>query len=103
MFKLSSAAPVIESPPTNVSQLEGQSVTFRCVAVSEPLHTVQWYFMDTLLYESGKYSIEGDSVSPLYGQLTISSVNMNDAGVYVCFVNNTHGNDTASATLTVQG
>ena len=86
-----------------MSQLEGLGVAFQCVASSEPLHSVQWYFMDNLLRNDAKYSIESSDSSPLYGQLTISSVDMNDAGDYVCVVANIHGNDTASATLTVQG
>lgn len=73
------------------------------MASSEPLHSVQWYFMDDLLRNDDKYSIEPSNSGPLYGQLSVGGIDMNDAGDYVCVVNNTHGNDTASATLTVQG
>ena len=38
-----------------------------------------------------------------YGDLTVFDVELNDTGSYTCTVNNTHGIDTASAYLQVQG
>lgn len=94
-----SAAPVITVSPSDRVQLEGLGVVFMCEAVSEPLYSVTWQFNGTSITDnSSKYSI--DDIS---GSLSIYNVTLNDSGVYTCIVDNKHGNDTASATLTVQG
>ena len=94
-----SAAPVITVPPSNRLQLEGRDVIFECEAVSEPLYSVSWQFNETLLSNStDEYSVDENS-----GQLTVFRVALIDTGEYTCIVENIHGNDSASATLTVQG
>ena len=91
--------------PHNTSQLEGNNVTFTCNATAEPIHTVEWSFNNfTLPYDDvTKYLIDVSSDDASYGALTVFDVQLNDTGQYTCLVNNTHGNDTASAYLTVQG
>jgi hypothetical protein len=96
------AAPVIVTPPTNMSKLEGDKVTFMCSATSEPTHAVRWSFNSSLLpNDTVKYRVS-PSDDPLYGALTVFNVNMNDAGLYTCSVDNIHGNDSSSAYLSVQ-
>ena len=94
---------MILSSPQNETRLEGDVAVFICIAEAEPLHTVQWFFQDTLLTTGGtKYSIDGNSTNT-YGRLTVDSVNQNDTGQYTCVVTNVHGNTSAAAFLQVQG
>ena len=97
------AAPVIVTGPSNETRLEGDAAVFVCLAESEPLHDVRWFFQDSDIPLSGsRYTIE-PSGDPNYGQLTVSNVAEADTGRYTCFVSNIHGNDSASAYLAVQG
>ena len=101
-FIFFTAAPEIVLPPSNSSILEGDNVTFECRTTSEPLHTVQWFFEDTPIDTNGvKYRVSSNEGT--YGDLTVFDVELNDTGSYTCTVNNTHGIDTASAYLQVQG
>ena len=94
---------MILTSPQNETRLEGDDAVFICIAEAEPLHTVQWFFQDTLLTASGtKYTID-DSSTGTYGRLTVDSVNQNDTGQYTCVVSNVHGNASVSAFLQVQG
>lgn len=100
------AAPEIVLPPSNTSVLEGNETTFVCRTTSEPLHTVNWFFEDILIATTSggggvKYIVSTNGVS--YGDLTVSNAQLNDSGTYTCQVNNTHGMETASAYLQVQG
>ena len=79
-------------------QLEGLNVTFECEAVAEPLYTVEWQLNETSLNNSSNKYL----VNPITGQLSIYSVVLEDTGMYTCIVDNIHGNDSASATLTIQ-
>ena len=92
------AAPVITVSPNNTIQLEGSNVMFQCEAISEPLYTVQWQFNETFINNNNDYLINQST-----GELTVFNITLTDTGIYTCIVENIHGNDSASATLSVQG
>ncbi len=71
---------------------------FQCEAISEPLYTVQWQFNETFINNNNDYLINQST-----GELTVFNITLTDTGIYTCIVENIHGNDSASATLSVQG
>ena len=93
---------MIVGSPQNETRLEGDAAVFNCSAEAEPLHTVQWLFQDSVIYDGPKYTTNLDSTGRT-GRLIVGNVNQNDTGKYTCVVNNTHGNASASANLNVQG
>ena len=117
--------------PQASSRLQGETAVFNCSAVADPVHSIWWekegetiaqylspqdkeynisqfsrLFNSTetgvnLTQDVSKYRLKGEG--PLYGQLIILNVNLNDARNYTCVVGNVHGQLSASASLTVQG
>ena len=83
----------------------GDDALFRCVATSEPAHSVLWFFRNQTtglseeLTDGEKYIIveESEAVSVL----RVVDVTLYDAGEYTCDVQNAHGDDTGTAVLTV--
>ena len=81
--------------------LEDDLVTFRCFATATPLPSVNWVHNSTVLSYGDKYRLGSSGIN--FGALSIYNTNFYDRGLYTCRYNNTHGSDSFSATLTVQG
>ena len=94
-------APFIIAPLVPLMQLTGTDASFTCEALAIPLHTTQWQKDGMELSNSTKYSITG--LGSAVSVLTIINLELSDAGSYVCFVENPHGNDSTSDELIVQG
>ena len=112
---LISAPPEIVDPPSNQISVQGQDVVFNCTATAVPTHDVTWQLEDDtiiafynfnnsmlLVSDSSKYSLTTPE-SEVYGQLTVLSVELGDAGQYTCLVRNDAGIQIANAILQVQG
>uniref|UniRef100_A0A0N5C356 Ig-like domain-containing protein n=1 Tax=Strongyloides papillosus TaxID=174720 RepID=A0A0N5C356_STREA len=103
------AAPVVYQKPTFTQPLksisglpEGQSAFFECnvIPVNDPNLQIQWFFNDTPLNQSNRYTMSNDFG---YVTLRISPVYTHDAGVYSCKAINNEGNAVTNASLEVIG
>ena len=54
LLNLTLAPPTIITPPTDVLQYEGLSVTFQCVAFSKPLYTVTWLLNNEVIIDDSE-------------------------------------------------
>ena len=106
-------------PLEDLQVVNGVTVTYDCVALAQPAHSLTWYFISAngsnstigsvngtmkSIATSGKYQITDNSVSPdEYGRLLIRNAQFEDRGTYVCLARNRLGSVIASATLSVQG
>ena len=100
-FSYLAEAPVIIAPLVPLRQLTATNASFTCEALAIPLHTTQWQKDGVELVNSTKYSVTG--LGSAVSVLTIINLELSDAGNYVCFVENPHGNDSTSDQLIVQG
>ena len=98
LFPQPAAADILQGPRDRAVPV-GQPVTFQCNATAEPVHTVVWEVNGAVVTSSEKYSI---SVTSTLTTITVTNLEVSDMGSYTCVVMNVHGNDTASALLTVQ-
>lgn len=87
--------------PQDKTVLENDVVTFRCFALATPIPSVSWVYNGTALSYGDKYSLGTAGIN--FGALTVRNVSFYDRGRYTCTYNNTHGQLSASTTLTVQG
>ncbi len=85
----------------NKQILEGDSVTFKCIASAEPDHFIQWDHNGQIIQtNSSKYILSGMNAS----MLTVINVVLEvDAGEYTCIAINEHGSANVSAILEIQG
>ena len=99
--------------------MNGANITFGCIALAEPLHSLTWYFInangvnttigsvngtENMATDDAKYQITDSGTNPdNYGRLLVRDVQFEDRGVYFCLAENRHGSEAASATLAVQG
>ena len=90
------APPSITEYPSDLVVAAGTTATFLCTFWADPEPTVEWRFGEVVI--TGTRYV----VSPS-GALTVATVTLDDAGVYICNVSNTYGWENASAELTVQG
>ena len=89
-------------PLVPLRQLTGTDAVFTCEAQAIPLHTTQWQKDgEVLTNQTNKYLITG--LGSAVSTLTIFNLELSDAGNYICFVENPHGNDSTSDQLEVQG
>jgi hypothetical protein len=82
-------APVITRSPVDISAYIGQSPTFAIAASGSPAPSYQWQFDSTNL------------VGQTNSQLTLSSIQTNQAGTYLVIVTNLAGVTNASFVLTI--
>ena len=102
-FKYILVPPLVIEGPMNRQILEGDSVTFKCIAMAEPDHSIQWEFNGQIISaNSSKYILSGVNAMDI-SMLTIINVVTEDVGEYTCNAINEHGTANASATLEVQG
>ena len=84
--------------PQNVTQTEGDIVTFTCNATGNPAPTFRWTKNGSVLTTGSRISFSSDSK-----QITITNVTREDGGQYVCeATNNVRTVPSNSATLNVQ-
>ena len=104
-YLFSTVGAYITNPPNDTTVHVGDDALFRCVATSEPAHSVLWLLRNQTtgvseeLTDGEKYIIveESEAVSVLM----VVDVTPYDAGEYTCDVQNAHGDDTGTAVLTV--
>ena len=98
--------------------MNGVDVTFDCLALAEPLHSLTWYLFgenginkaigsvngtEKMIMDNETYQITDSLTLSTYGRLVVRDVQFEDRGVYMCLAQNRHGSEAASATLAVQG
>ena len=84
--------------------MEGEEVVISCRIESTPDPDITWYKDGVLVNESGRIDIriEDDSNQDVHiYELIISQVDVSDAGVYMCFANNTIIPSSVSITMTL--
>ena len=91
---------IARKPSFDLQQLIGQSVTFTCVVSGIPTPTVTWYHNGVQLSVGGAISISRNS--PNVSVLSISSLAVEDTGIYQCFASNVVGRTQASWALQVK-
>lgn len=84
--------------PEPVQGIENEEVTINCMLDGNPRPTVVWTFQNATVEAGGRFSF-----SRRGSQLTISEVELGDAGVYTCTATNTVGQDMYEFLLQVQG
>ncbi|GAB6033034.1 Down syndrome cell adhesion molecule-like protein 1, variant 2 [Chamberlinius hualienensis] len=98
-YPLGSVPPRITDTRVSIVGKEGSSAILPCVAQGFPLPDITWHVKR-----------DDDKVSPLWSDgrfdprpsgLRIERVTVRDAGVYVCFANNTVGSEKSEMSLTV--
>lgn len=97
-----STVPVtITNSPQDQTVAESQSVMFTCKATGVPLPTITWYKAGTII-SSGVTNSTLDSI--IQSNLTISSTDISDDGIYTCVASNKIGSpsQTVSVNDTVQ-
>ena len=108
-------APIITSPPIDLTVISPNGATFNCTATAKPRAVIQWTRNGVVLNGTmGKffvsYSTEGDCIITdpssdcvITGTLDINDNLPNDSGEYVCIAINAAGSDSASVSLIVHG
>ncbi|XP_043274054.1 protein sidekick isoform X3 [Venturia canescens] len=95
-LKAKTSVPVIETPPSNITILDGKDATINCRAIAAPIPNTTWIYNDNNFVE-----IAGRVQLLETGDLLIAAVKPNDAGKYTCVRANEAGTVNASAYLTV--
>ncbi|XP_002740280.1 uncharacterized protein LOC100378039 [Saccoglossus kowalevskii] len=94
--------PFITQPPRDTLIVEFNTVEFTCSVLGDPQPDIHW---ETPLGEFSEQLTEGRvHVSSVTGSsmLTLDNIQIGDAGIYACIANNSRGEDTKQAVLTVQ-
>ncbi|KAK6022792.1 immunoglobulin domain protein, partial [Ostertagia ostertagi] len=93
-----SGAPVITSPPKDVSFVVGTtSLRLNCIVAGLPATSVMWRFNDVdITSDSTKYDVTADG-------LIIHDLKKSDSGSYTCIAKNNNGMTSATARVTSTG
>ncbi|XP_059054428.1 protein sidekick [Achroia grisella] len=95
-FDTGTSPPVMQSPPANLTVLDGKDATIACRAIGAPTPNVTWYFNDSLIINlSGRLQTLDE------GDLLITGTTIVDSGKYTCLRSNDAGNVSGEAYLTV--
>ena len=103
------AAPLITTPPVNVTVVAPDEAVFTCSAEGFPLPSVSWRRFNTngleiVLTEGGNIMVSNSSTTfTTTSNLTLSPTDHTLNGVYACTATNDVGSVNASAVLTVNG
>lgn len=100
-------------PPKNyifntvVTANNTENVLFTCNSVGDPFVSIYWMRANQVIHNSGKFQTISTSkkVQNLYhttSQMTIQTVSLYDAGMYMCVSQNSVGNMSSKINLTVQ-
>ncbi|XP_072303057.1 obscurin-like protein 1a [Eucyclogobius newberryi] len=92
-------APRVLGYPRPLLALCGTDATLRCQIGGDPRPDVVWERKNVQIFTEGRYKLSEEGKSYL---LTISSVNPEDAGQYICKAKNSVGETCAAATLKVE-
>merc|ERR1712130_751980 len=96
--------------PTNMTQMEGSDVTFRCRVLNDPDATIRWQKYDETYDREGTQLGNPDQQNPPAQflengddpqVLTLSNIQKEDEGEYRCMAGNIHGLKHSKAWLTV--
>ena len=101
-------AEIMVRPNQTIGADNGNTITFVCVAYGIPDPSISWNRGDTTLSNSSRVTIydqllTDNGVTFVQSILELCSAEVEDAGQYSCFAENTLGNDTAAFVLTVNG
>nr|XP_049695374.1 protein sidekick isoform X4 [Helicoverpa armigera] len=95
-FDTGTSPPIMQSPPTNLTVLDGKDATVTCRAVGAPTPNVTWYFNDSIIV-----NLSARLQTLEEGDLLITSTTTADSGKYTCVRSNDAGNVSGEAYLTV--
>uniref|UniRef100_A0A2A4JBT0 Hemolin n=1 Tax=Heliothis virescens TaxID=7102 RepID=A0A2A4JBT0_HELVI len=95
-LKIKTSPPIMQSPPTNLTVLDGKDATVTCRAVGAPTPNVTWYFNDSIIV-----NLSARLQTLEEGDLLITSTTTADSGKYTCVRSNDAGNVSGEAYLTV--
>lgn len=90
--------PKIQRGPRVMKVQAGHRVDIPCSAQGIPPPTVTWFRGRSAVLIDGRQFTRG-----LDGALSISNIQLPDAGIYKCVASNAVGSDTSEITLQVQG
>ncbi|KAK7791911.1 hypothetical protein R5R35_005428 [Gryllus longicercus] len=95
-LKVKTSGPIMETPPQNVTVLDGKDATILCRAIGAPNPNASWIYGDDMLIEaSGRVQVLES------GDLLIAAVRNSDAGPYTCIRTNEAGSVEATGYLSV--
>ncbi|XP_072943917.1 protein sidekick isoform X2 [Epargyreus clarus] len=95
-LKIKTSPPIMQTPPANLTVLDGKDATIACRAIGAPTPNVTWYFNDSLII-----NLSGRLQALEEGDLLITSTTTADSGKYTCIRANDAGNVSGEAYLTV--
>ncbi|RWS22157.1 twitchin-like protein, partial [Leptotrombidium deliense] len=98
-----SAKPTFTDKPV-IRQTDDGKVIFECRFVADPKATVQWFHKGNLVKEDTrhKYVLNVDKHNHV-AMLEVSKVAAEDGGEYKCTAKNTHGENSATLNLNIDG
>ena len=92
----------------HLTENEGDSGSFVCQVIGEPVPVVGWSFNGASIHigsDINKYSISQSlfNTTTVINTLTIKNLKSSDVGTYTCNATNVISSDTSSGILTVYG
>ncbi|XP_055621397.1 peroxidasin isoform X2 [Toxorhynchites rutilus septentrionalis] len=84
----------IQTPPAEVTLLEGQPIALHCVVTGAPTPSILWKFNNQNV-QNGRIKLFGN------GSLIVSEATLDDGGIYSCYAGNAIGNASVNATVHV--
>ncbi|XP_054261356.1 protein sidekick-like [Macrosteles quadrilineatus] len=95
-LKVKTSAPIMETPPQNVTVLDGKDAIISCRVAGAPTPNITWYYQDSQPVElSGRLQVLES------GDLLVAAVRESDAGKYACVRANEAGQVSAAGYLSV--
>ncbi|XP_059055424.1 peroxidasin [Achroia grisella] len=94
--EINSIPPRITVQPEDTDAFKGTSIQMPCEVEGEPPASIEWRKDGSRVRPDGRIAIT------IFGSLIINNVSVTDTGLYECSAFNTHGRDTASASLVVK-
>ena len=98
--------PVISSEVMDQTRNESDTAFFSCLATSEPVSIINWYFNDVPVYvtDTVKYEVLPTMLpTSIHSVLRITNVQSSDVGTYTCNATNVVSSNTSSGVLTING
>ena len=89
--------PSITAISAVVTAVQGSTATLQCTASGEPVPMQSWMRNGVPVTTSARFQISADG-----GSLAVTSVRVEDGGVYTCHASSPAGADSATVTLDVQ-